>query len=191
MPIENEGAARREGHHQPCDVLGALSRDLVEAHRRLVELHASVAIAFEEALHDEEQVRPDSLRTEIAAPHAAEERRDEEQADRRKDEEAGDVIDFLRPDLETEEIEATAGEVGEDRLVRRSWPTIPAQPGQDVVDAERCEQEEPFDRPKPAEDKLRVDLLALGVEFDGLIIFRGRRRRAAWRPPAAQVDERG
>ncbi len=59
---------------------------------------------------------------------------------------AGEVIDFLRPDLDPEEVSASARHVDQHRLIRRARAAVPAQPRHDVVDAEQHDQDRPLDR---------------------------------------------
>ncbi len=57
----------------------------------------------------------------------------------------GHEEEFLRPDLDEEEIEAAVGEIDQHRLVGRIGPAIPADPGRQVVDAERDQHHQPFE----------------------------------------------
>ena len=57
-----------------------LRQDFSNDPRRLVEAHARVAVALEEALDRDHQVGPHRLRAGVAAPHAPGDRRDEKQA---------------------------------------------------------------------------------------------------------------
>ena len=133
-------------------------------------LHALAAVALDEALDGVEQIGPHRLRAEIAAPDAAADRVHQEQRHRRDDQEAGEVIDLLRPQLDEEEIEAPAREIDQHRLARRVRPAIPAHEGQDVIDREAEPHQRPFDVPIGAGDALRIDLSACGVER-GLVDF--------------------
>jgi hypothetical protein len=135
MPVENEDTAGCKRHEKPDGVLGPLAPCLVQSPRRLVELHAGIAIAFEKALNHEKKVGPYRLRTKISAPDAAEERRHEEEADRGEDQQAGDIVDFLRPYLEAEDVEPSSREIGQHGLIGRAGSAIPPQPGQQIVDA--------------------------------------------------------
>ncbi|ODN72357.1 hypothetical protein A6302_00284 [Methylobrevis pamukkalensis] len=145
-------------------MLGHPPRRLGEGPWRLVEDHPLAAIALHEAFHGEEQVGPDRLRTEVAAPDAAGERVHQEQRQRGEDQQAGEIVDLLRPDLDEEEIGAPPGQVDQHRLVGRVRPAIPADEGQEVVDAERDREDRPLDLPQPAVDRHRIDLLGTGVE---------------------------
>ena len=68
--------------------------------------HALAAVAFDPALDGVEQIGPYRLRAQIAAPDAAAEGVHQEQRDRGEDQQAGEVVDLLRPQLDEEEIEA-------------------------------------------------------------------------------------
>ena len=128
------------------------------APRRRVELHAGVAVALDQPLDPDEEVGPDRLRAGIAAPGAADGGGDEEQPEPGHDQQAGDVIEFLRPDLDEEEVEAAVGEVDQHRLVGRIGPAVPAQPGRDLVDAEGDRHDHPFEAAENALGALREDL---------------------------------
>ena len=86
-------------------------------HRRLVELDAGVAVAFDGAFDDEKQVDPDGLRAGIAAPGPADRRGEQEQAEAGHHQQPGDEVELLRPDLDEEEVEAPVGQVDQDGLV--------------------------------------------------------------------------
>ncbi len=169
--VHDPGAARRRGDEQPGRVLGALPRRLGARHGRGVEAHAGVAVALDLALHPQEQVGPNRLRAGEAAPHAAVERGDGEQADGAEDQRAGEEIHLLRPELEPEEVKPRVRHVGQHGLVRRVRPAVPADPGQDVVEAEEEAEHGPFGAPHGPRDALRVHLPVRGVEA-------GRGRRA-------------
>lgn len=162
--VEHPGAAGPPGDQQPEGVLG----DLLGHQRRrpaaLVGLHPLATVAFDQTLHRIEQVGPDGLRTQVAAPDPAGQRIHQEQHHRGEDQQAGEVVDLLRPDLDEEEVEAAAREIDQNRLVGRVRSTVPAHEGQQVVDAEREGHDGPLDRPEPALDLLRIDLLATCVE---------------------------
>jgi hypothetical protein len=76
------------------------------------------------------------------------------------------IEEFLRPYLDEEEVEATAGE---DRA-STAWSgakrsTVPAEPRRQVVDAERHQHHQPLELPETALRALWKDLLACGVEW--------------------------
>ena len=158
-------------------MLGCLARNLVGGKRRLVEFHPGVAIALEEALDDEEEVGPDCLRTEVTAPHAAKQRCREEQAHSRKDQEPCDVVNLLRPDLEAKEIEPATGKVGKCGLVGRAGTAIPADPWNDVIEAEGHEEQQPLYGPDASENQLRINLLPFRIENLRFIALRRTRRQ--------------
>ncbi len=158
--IEDPGAAGGHRDDQPCRVLGQLLGDFRTGPGFLVEPDAGVAVALEKALDDQKQVGPDGLRAGVAAPGAADHRGDQEQANARHHQKAGDVDELLRPDLDEEEVEAPVGHVDQDSLVGRMRSAIPAQPGRDVVDAQRDRHDDPFQAAICAFGALGVDFLA-------------------------------
>jgi len=132
--IEDPGAARRQRDQNPGQVLSRLARQLAHAPGRLVEADAFGAVAFEEAFDMDEEVGPDRLRAGITAPDAAGDARHEKEAESRENEEARDVVEFLRPDFEEEEIETPRGKIEQHRLVGKVRSPVPAQPGRHVID---------------------------------------------------------
>ena len=93
-----------------------------------------------------------------SAPCAACDGCDQKQAEARHDEQARDVIEFLRPDFDEEEIEAAIGEVDQHGLIGRIRPAIPAQPRREIIDAQRDEHDEPFEAPELTANTLRKNL---------------------------------
>ena len=122
-----------------------------------IALEMLAPVALDPALDGLEQVGPYRLRAEITAPDAARDRVHQKQRHRGEDQQAGEVIDLLRPDLDEEEIEAPVGQVDQHRLVRRIRAAVPAHERQAVIDAERDEQHDPFDAPERAVHPLRID----------------------------------
>ena len=145
-------------------MLGGALADLGGAPRRRVELDAVAAVALDEPLDPQEEIGPHRLRAEIAAPDAAEQRVRQEQRERGENEQAGEVIDFLRPDFDEEEVEARVREIDQHRLMRLVRPAIPAHERQEVVDAEADEQQAPLQAAKRPADLLRIDFRRRGVE---------------------------
>ena len=131
---------------------------------RLVELHAGIAVALEEALDDKKQVCPYSLGAGIAAPGPADDRCDKEQTHACHDQQAGNIEEFLRPDLDEEEIETAVCHIDQHRLIGRKFAAIPANPGRDVVNAKRDQHDDPFQSPELAADPLGEDLFAGGIK---------------------------
>ncbi len=164
--IEHPGAARPPGDQDPDDVLERLVGDLVQGPGRRIRADALAPVTLDQALHRHEEVGPHRLRAHVAAPHTPGHRVHEEQDEGGQDEQAGDVVEFLRPDLQEEEIEAPRGEVDQHRLAGRIRPAIPAHEGQEIVDAQRDDEHDPLDAAEPPVDALRVDLLAGLIKRD-------------------------
>ena len=143
--IEHPGAAGPPGDHEPEKVLGRLAGQVGRRPRSPIAQHVLAAIAFDPALDGQEKIGPNRLRAEIAAPEPAGDRVHQEQGHRRQDEQAGEVIDLLRPKLDEEEVEAPARQVDQHRLVGRAGSPVPADERQRVVDPERDQQQDPFD----------------------------------------------
>ncbi len=131
-----------------------------------VAQHVFAAVAFDEALDREEQIGPHRLRAEIAAPDAPGDGVHQEQADGGEDQQAGEVVDLLRPDLDGEEIEAPARQVDQHRLRRRVGAAVPAHERQQIIDAERDDQHRPFDAAEGAVRALRIDFPARRIKRD-------------------------
>src|SRR5690606_34787975 len=155
--VEDPCAARRNGDEKPDNVLADLAHDLVEAQGRFVEADARRAISFKEALHMKEEIGPHRLRAGIAAPDAASDACDQKQAKRRQNEQPRDVVEFLRPDFEKEEVETARGKIEQHGLIGQAGPALPAQPRRHIIDGERHRHDEPFEAAEGAAHQLRID----------------------------------
>ena len=162
--VEDPGAAGAGGDHHPGDVGRRLAQDLVAGPGHLVHADARGAVALEETLHGDEEIGPDRLRAGVAAPHAPGQGGDQEQSDGRQDQQPGEVVDLLRPDLDEEEIEPPAREIDQHRLVGRVRPAVPADPGCQVVDGERHRHDAPFEAAEAPPGQPRINLYPLLVE---------------------------
>ena len=154
VEVENPRPARRRGDEQPDRMLGGPFQDLGRAPRRLLQSDALVAVTLDQALDHDEKVCPYGLRAGIAAPHPAKQRGHKKQEKRGQDQESRYVIDFLRPDLDPEEIEALAGQVDQHSLVGNVRSPVPPHPGQQVIGAQHHGHAQPFQRPELAMHKL-------------------------------------
>ena len=164
LEIEHRDAAGEERDQEPGGVLCDSLLYLVRVPRRFVELDAIPPVALNATLDKQEQIRPHRLRASVAAPHAPEQRVGQKQGQRRQDEQAGEIVDLLRPKLDEEKIEAGMRHIDEDRLARLVGSAIPANEGEDVINAKRHAQDDPFDAPISPPDSLRVDLLRRRIE---------------------------
>ena len=162
--VEYPGAAGPPGDHDPEEVLERDLAKMVEPPVALVALHALAPVALDPTLHRVEQVCPHRLRAHVAAPQPSCDRVHQEQNHRRNDEEAGEIIDLLRPQLDEEEVEAPMREVDQHGLVGQAGPTIPPHERQQIIGSERDAQDRPFDAAERAMDRLRIDLLPFFVE---------------------------
>src|SRR5262245_36337231 len=115
-------------------MLETSARQAIERPPLLVALQVLAPIALDQALDGLKQVGPYRLRAEIAAPHAACDRIHQEQRHRRQDEQPGEVVDLLRPDLDEEEVEAPIGKIDQHGLVGRVETAVPAYEWKPVVD---------------------------------------------------------
>ena len=170
---------------KPGEMRHQLPGDLHGSPRLLVEADALVAVALPEALDGDHQIGPHRLGAGVAAPGAAHDRRHQEQGQCAEHEQAGDVVEFLRPDLEEEEEIAVVGHVQQHGLIGEIGAAAPPDPRQCVVDAERDRHHQPLDAAERSVRELRIDLLAARVEFAlGLgvdrvdVVCRARRTRA-------------
>lgn len=123
-----------------------------------------IAVAVDQAVDVLEEVGPDSLRAGIAAPSATDRAGNEEQPDPCHDEQARDIIEFMRPDLDLEHEETAMRQIDEHRLVGRVRPTVPANPRRTVVDRQRDEHDRPFEAPEGTVDLLGVDAFPRRIE---------------------------
>ena len=168
--IKNPSSAGPPGDHQPEDVLQPFA--CISAGRPFadVALHMLAPVALDEPLDGKEEIGPHRLRAEIAAPDAAGDGVHQEQHDRSEDEQAGEVIDLLRPELDEEEIETPVWKIDQNRLRWRVRAAIPAHERKQVIDAERDNQNRPFNIAERAVDALRIDFAARRIERN--IVFR-------------------
>ena len=169
--IEHPGATRRDCDQEPAQMGRAFAPQRFRRPGMLVEAEPLIAVALPEALDRDHQVGPHRLRAGVAAPDAAGDRGDEEQRQRREHQQAGDEVEFLRPDLEEEEIEAPRGKIDEHRLVGQIGSAIPADPRHDVVDAERHRHHDPFHRAEAAVGLLGIDLDPRGIEAVAVVAW--------------------
>ena len=173
--IEDEGKAGRKGDQKPGEMRARHAPGFVERPGRLAELDAGVAVALPEALGQDHEVGPHRLRAGIAAPDAARQRGDEKQRQRRKHQNAGDVVEFLRPDFEPEEIQPLMGEIEQEGLIGQAGAAVQPDPRQAERDGQRHDHDRPFDVAELPPDKLRVDGLARPVKRVAIFKFRGSR----------------
>jgi len=179
--VEREDAAGAGRDQQPQAVLGDAFADLRGAPRRGVELDAIAPVSLDQPLDPQEEIGPHRLDAEVAAPDATEQRVGEEQRERGEDQDAGEIVDFLRPDLDEEPIEARMRQVDQDRLARLVRTAVPTHERKDIVEAEADDQYRPLQAAVVSADLLRVDLRrgrierALVVDFGpsvSLVFFR-------------------
>ena len=156
-----------KGDEQPYAPFGDPPGDLARAPGRLVQSDLGIAVAVDEALDMLVEVGPHRLRAGIAAPGAPDRGSDQEQADPGHDQQASDIIEFMRPNLDREHVEATMGEIDQYGLIGCIRAAIPAQPGRYPVDGERDRHDHPFQATVKAVDRLGINALALGVEGQG------------------------
>src|SRR5262249_43591862 len=145
-------------------MLGAGARDALDRPGLTIALQMLALVAFGPALDGLEQIGPNRLRAQVAAPQPAGDGVHQEQRHRRQNEQTGQIVELLRPDLDEEEIEAAAGEIDQHRLTRCIWSAIPAHEGQQIVDAERDAQHDPLDAAISARHALRINLAACRIE---------------------------
>jgi transcriptional regulator of met regulon len=116
------------------------------------------------ALDRDHQIGPHRLRTGIAAPYTAGDRREKKQRERGEHKQPSDVVEFLRPNFEKEKVEAARRKIDQDRLIGKIRTAMPAQPWYEVVDRERDRHDDPLDGAKGAVRALGIDLDAGGIE---------------------------
>ena len=162
--IENPGAAGPPRQHQPERMLCARAGEPLDVPGLLVAQKMRAAVAFRPALDGLEEIRPDRLRAQVATPHAAGDGIHQEERHCREDEQSGDVVDFLRPDLDEEEIKPAIRQVEQHRLTGGIRTAIPAQERQPIIDTKRHAEHGPFDAAKCALYPLGINLLARDVE---------------------------
>jgi hypothetical protein len=122
------------------------------------------AIAFNPAFNREKEIGPDRLRAEIAAPDAARDRIHQEEGHRGEDEQAGDIIDFLRPNLDEEEIKAPVLKIDEHGLAGRIRAAVETQERQKIINTERQAEQTPFDATEGSVHRHGIDFWSHRIE---------------------------
>ena len=115
-------------------MLAALTPSLVQRQGRSIQPHTRIAIALKQALNDDIEIGPDRLGAGIAAPEPAKQGRHQEQGQGCGDEQAGEIINLLRPQLDKEKEKPGLSKINQNRLIGHARPPVPAQPGQDRID---------------------------------------------------------
>ena len=188
--VEDPGAAGGDGDQQPGGPLDRAQADLRRRPGRVPELDPGVAVALDPALDQDEEVGPDRLRAGVAAPDPAERRGEEEEAEPGHDQQAGDEVELLRPDLDEEEVEAAVGQVDQHRLVRQRRAAVPADPGGDVVDAERDRHDPPLQRAEASRTRRGKDRLGAANSGGGSVVVWLKGRVPGLRPQVTPASRR-
>ena len=162
--IEHPGAAGAQPDQQPDRPFRQPQPGLAQAHGLTVQAQLGVSVALDPTFDQHEKIGPDGLRAGIAAPDPAQRRGKEEEAETGHDQQPGDEIEFMRPDLDPEEIEPPAGQVDQHRLIGQAWAPVPANPGHQIIDAQGDRHDRPFQIAEPARDALGKDRFARLVE---------------------------
>ena len=171
--IHDPRATGPEPDEQVDAPLEGAARHLAPGPRCRVEPDARIAIAVDEAVDVLKQVRPHRLRTSIAAPCAPHGAGHEKQADPRHDQQPGHEVEFVRPDLDAEHVEAAIGEIYQHGLVGRVGAAVPADPRRYIVDPQGDQHHQPFEPAERPVDPLVVHSLARLVEPFGQVLSRG------------------
>jgi hypothetical protein len=129
-------------------------------------------IALDPALDGQEEIGPHRLRAEIAAPDPAGDRVHQEQGHGGHDQQAGEVVDLLRPELDEEEVESALRQVHQHRLVGGGEPAVPPHEWQRVVDPERDQEQDPFDPAIGPVHALRIDFPARHIGWTVVVVGR-------------------
>jgi len=183
--IHDPRAAGPEGDPQIDAIFDGPLGELLEGPGAVRQPDLGVAVAVDQAIDMLEEVGPDSLRASIAAPRTSDRAGDEEQPDARHDEQARDIIKFMRPDLDLEHEETAMRQIDKHRLVGRIGAAVPANPRRTIIDRQGDEHDRPF---KPAErpvDLFRIDAFSRRIERPVLV---GEVLRAGHRLPALRAS---
>ena len=158
--VADQGEAAPQAEHGPQQVLGAAQRELAAAQRCLVELHAGVAVAFDQVLDPHVHLGVHRLRAGVAAEQAPGDGGDQEQRVSRDDQQRSEVDHVLRPEDHAEDVELAFDQVEEDGLA-----PVPFEP-QAAVEEDLGEQHQ---RNAPVVEKAAH---ALGVDFLAFLVKR-------------------
>ena len=164
VEIQHPCAAGPPGDQQPECVLEQLEGEDFDRKGAGIALHPFAPVSLDQPFDRHEQIGPDRLRAEIAAPDPACQRVHQEQRHGCQDQQACQIIDLLRPDFDEEEIGPPVRHVDQHRLVGRMGTAIPADEGQHVIDTECNSQNDPLDPAIGPRHRLRIDLLARFVK---------------------------
>jgi hypothetical protein len=162
--IEHPRPAGGEADQYPDDPFRHPQPQLARAPILAVEAQASVAVALDPALDQDEEVGPDGLRAGIAAPDPAQRRGKQEQPQPRHDQKARDKVELVRPDLDPEEEEAAVRHIHQHRLIGQAGAAVPADPGGDVIEPQGHCHDHPFEAAKAAPHPAREDRRPRGVK---------------------------
>ena len=91
-----------------------------------MQAYAGVAIPFDPAFNQNEQIGPDRLRAGIATPNPPRGGCEQEKSQTRHDQQARDKINLMRPDFDHKEKEPPMGDINQNCLIGQIEPTIPA-----------------------------------------------------------------
>jgi hypothetical protein len=162
--IEHPGTAGGDRDQHPQRPFHDPLAEFFQVPALVPQLHPLVAVALDPAFDQDEQVGPDGLRAGIAAPHPTQRGCEQEQPQPGHDQKPRDDVEFVRPDLDPEEIEAPMRQIDQHRLMRQVRATVPANPRGQVIDAQRHPQDPPFQRAKAARHAAREHRFAGGVK---------------------------
>ncbi len=171
--IEHPGAAGQQPDQQPRGPFHRPQPRLAGVPALFIQPDLGVAVALDPALDKDEQVGPDRLRAGIAAPHPPQRRGEQEQPQPGHDQQPGDEIELVRPDLDPEEEKAAVGQIHQHRLIGQPRPPVPADPRGDVVDAQRHRHQHPFEASELSLHPARKDGFARRIEAWGFLLGRG------------------
>ena len=124
------------------------------------------------------------MRAGVPTPDTAKKGRDQEEGERRQDQQAAEIVDLLRPDFEEEEVKLFPFKISENSLIRDAFAARPADPRDQIIDAERNRHHKPFERAELSVRQLGIDLVALFIERGRMLRFLPRST------PSARLDER-
>ena len=110
------------------------------------------------------QIDPDRLRAGVSAPDPAQYRSEQKEAQPGHDQQPGNVVEFLWPDLDPEEEETPVGQIDQHRLVRQMRAAVPADPRRDIVNCQRDAHDPPLQPAVESCHCLGEDRFARGIK---------------------------
>ena len=162
--VEHPRPACRHRNPQPKHPFGDAQAQFACAPARVMQSDAGIAVALDPAFDKDEQIGPDRLRAGITTPHTPQSRGKQKQPKPRHDQQTGDEIEFMGPDLDPEEIEPPMRQIDQHRLIRQVGPAVPPQPRGEIIYPQRNGHDTPLKAAEEPVDAARKNRHSRGIK---------------------------